>query len=296
MILCLTPWVNPPIALFSGILLTNTIGNPFWKFNQRASKLLLQLSVVGLGFGMNLYSAIEASKDGLLLIVGSILVTLALGLLFGKLFKLNKEITLLISSGTAICGGSAIAAVSPAIDAEEKDISVSLGTVFILNAVALMIFPLIGHHLELGQRSFGLWAAIAIHDTSSVVGAAQVYGEEALHMATTVKLSRALFIFPLLLFIIGFDPNKKFPAEIPWFIFGFIIAMMINTYLPALETVNGHIAYAAKKMLTLTLFLIGAGLTKEIVVNVGWKPLVMGVILWLFISVASLVIIMFVDL
>lgn len=197
--LCLTPWITPPIALFMGLVVAQFIGHPFLHLNQKATSLLLQVSVVGLGFGMNVNSALKAGKQGVVFTIISIFGTLILGTILGKLFKIEKKTSHLVSCGTAICGGSAIAAISPVIAAEEKQISVALGTVFILNSVALFVFPLIGHALHLNETQFGLWCAIAIHDTSSVVGAASKYGPHALEVATTVKLARALWIIPVAL-------------------------------------------------------------------------------------------------
>ena len=287
-VLCFTSWVNPPIALLAGVVLALVMGNPYTSQVQNISKYLLQISVVGLGFGVNLTSALAGGAPRLELIIGSAVLTIFLGLLIGKLFSLDKKIVLLLSSGTAICGGSAIAAVSPVIEAKEHQISVSIGTVFILNSIALFIFPFIGEYFELSQIDFGLWAALAIHDTSSVVGAAQVYGEEALEIATVTKLTRALLIFPLVLIISFFYKDGEKKTKAPWFIIGFIGAMLINTYVPSLENINLEIALIAKKALTLTLFLIGTGLTKEILKSVGLLPMLLGIILWAVISVGSL--------
>lgn len=251
--------------------------------------MLLQVSVVGLGFGMNLYSAMKAGSQGVLFTVVSIITTLALGLLLGRLFKTDEKTSYLVAAGTAICGGSAIAAVSPVIQAKEEQISVSLGIVFILNAIALFIFPPIGHWLGLTQTQFGMWSAIAIHDTSSVVGAASRYGAEALEVATTVKLTRALWIIPVALGTSFFFKNtgqKK--IKIPYFIGYFILAMVINTYVPAIHPISPYIVAIAKTGLTITLFLIGAGLSKKVLRSVGFRPLVQGVILWIFISLTAL--------
>ena len=198
-IICLTPLASPPIALLLGLFAAFTFGNPFPAQTKKITKILLQVSVVGLGFGMNLGKVVEAGKDGVLFTVATIFGTLALGFLIGRLFKIDEKISNLISAGTAICGGSAIAAVAPAIDADGEQISVSMGTIFVLNSVALLVFPFVGHFFDLTQNQFGIWAAMAIHDTSSVVGAAQSYGAEALATATTVKLARALWIAPVAL-------------------------------------------------------------------------------------------------
>lgn len=292
-VLCLFPFVEPPVALLAGFILSFTIGHPFLKLNRKATKFLLQASVVGLGFGMNIYEAAEAGKDGLLFTASSIILTLALGLLLGKLFHISKNTSVLVSSGTAICGGSAIAAMTPIIDADENETSVSLGIIFVLNSLALFIFPIVGHLLSLTQEQFGLWAAIAIHDTSSVVGAAQKYGDVALHLATTIKLERALWIIPLSLVTAIIYKKNGSKISIPYFIFFYIIAMVINTFIPAVQTISPTIVYISKRGLTLTLFLIGAGLTREALKSIGIKPLLQGVILWVCISISSLLVIFY---
>jgi uncharacterized integral membrane protein (TIGR00698 family) len=286
--MCLSPWVNPPIALVLGLLFAQFIGHPFLKYNQKATTLLLQVSVVGLGFGMNLNQAMTASKEGILYTVISIIGTLILGILLGKYLKIDKKTSFLISSGTAICGGSAIAAVSPVIQAEEKQMTVALGSVFILNSVALLVFPLIGHALDLSQTQFGLWCAIAIHDTSSVVGAAGTYGTEALEIATTVKLARALWIIPLAFFAARVFKNNDVKVKIPYFIGYFILAIALNTYFEPIQKYGASFASIAKKGMTLTLFLIGSGLNRTALKSVGFKPFVQGIILWIVISLVSL--------
>ncbi len=285
--LCLTPWISPPIALLMGLIVAQFIGHPFLHLNQKAIHLLLQVSVVGLGFGMNVHSALKAGKQGIIFTIISIFGTLILGWLLGKLFEIDKKTSLLVSSGTAICGGSAIAAISPVIDAEEKQISVALGTIFILNSIALFIFPVIGHFFHLSETQFGLWCAIAIHDTSSVVGAASKYGSHALEVATTVKLARALWIIPLSIGAAIIYRNKSTRIKIPWFIGFFILSMIINTYVTAVQKIAPVIVAIAKTGLTLTLFLIGAGLSSKVLKAVGVKPLIQGIILWVFIAVSS---------
>lgn len=286
-------WLTPPFALFTGLIYALFCGKPYAAFNKKMSKTLLQYSVVGLGFGMNIHESIASGSEGMLFTIVSVFGTLALGWLIGNRFlKLEKNISYLISSGTAICGGSAIAAVSPIVKAKESDISVALGTVFILNAIALFIFPFIGHSLGLTQQQFGTWAAIAIHDTSSVVGAGAAYGEEALQIATTIKLTRALWIVPLafIMSIIFNSKNKK--VYIPTFIILFVGAMLVNTYI--LEnyewgvTIGKGINLIARKVLTITLFFIGASLSVDVLKSVGFKPLLMGILLWIAISAISL--------
>ena len=288
LILCLTPIVSPPIALLIGIAIAQTVGHPYIHLNHKATSLLLKVSVIGLGFGMNVHSAVNAGKQGLLFTVASIIGTLVLGLLLGRFFKIEKKTSHLISCGTAICGGSAIAAIAPVINADEKQISVALGTVFILNSVALFLFPWIGHLLNLSQMQFGLWSAIAIHDTSSVVGAANKYGSEALQVATTVKLARALWIIPVALLTTVFFKSGKQKIKIPYFIGLFILAMIINTYFPVIHPVSPYLVDIAKIGLTVTLFLIGSGLSKAVLKSVGIKPLLQGVILWIVISMTAL--------
>ncbi|MDR2223671.1 MAG: putative sulfate exporter family transporter [Flavobacteriaceae bacterium] len=294
-ILSLFPFISSAVALVIGIVYAQLFDNPYGKQTKKATGLLLKVAVVGLGFGMNVYSAISAGKDGFILTVFSIFLTLSLGFLLGKLLKIDKKISYLISSGTAICGGSAIAAVSPVIKADEKQISVALGIVFILNSVALIIFPPIGHALGLSQVDFGLWSAIAIHDTSSVVGAAAKYGDQALEVATTVKLARALWVIPVAFLSMVFFKNKGGKMKLPYFIGLFVLAMLANSYIPAVQVVGPYIVEASKAALTLTLFLIGTSLSYRTVKSVGFKPLLEGVGLWIFISVTSLLYIMYVN-
>ncbi|MEP6675966.1 MAG: putative sulfate exporter family transporter [Ferruginibacter sp.] len=285
---CITPYVEAPLALLLGFILSQTIGHPFPEYNQRAIKKLLPLSVIGLGFGMNIHEALKAGKEGLVFTMTSIALTLITGIILGRLFSVNKKSALLISSGTAVCGGSAIAAVAPIIEADKNEMSVSLATIFILNSVALFVFPVIGHYFNLSQSQFGLWAAVAIHDTSSVVGAAHRYGDIALQVATTIKLERVLWLIPISLIISIVYKHKTTSVKIPWFILFFIAAMLVNTFIPELHTTGEILVAVAKKGLTLTLFLIGAGLTTESLKAVGVKPLLLGLILWILVSVISL--------
>lgn len=274
-----------------GIILAQVMQHPYPKLSGKAISVLLQISVVGLGFGMNVNSALKAGKEGVLFTIVSIIGTLVFGFLLGKMMSIEKKTSFLISVGTAICGGSAIAAVAPVIDAEEKQISVALGTVFILNSIALFLFPVIGHVLNLSQTQFGLYCAIAIHDTSSVVGAASKYGSHALEVATTVKLARALWIIPVTLISAYFFKSKTGKIRIPYFIGFFILAMVLFTYVPFVQQYSNYVVAIAKAGLKLTLFLIGCGLSYKILQSVGIKPLIQGVILWLIISVVALVVI-----
>jgi len=298
-ILCMFSVISPAIALLLGVLIVNVFGNPFIAFNHKAITYLLQFSVVGLGFGMNAASAISAGKEGFLLTIFSIFSTLIFGTLLGKWLKTDKKTSHLISCGTAICGGSAIAAISPVIKSNENQTSIALGVIFILNSIALFAFPFIGHQLDLSQKEFGLWCAIAIHDTSSVVGAANKYGAEALQIATTVKLARALWIIPIsILTALIFNKksqNSGTKIKIPYFIGLFVLAMLFNTYVPATAIVAPHIVGIAKIGLTITLFLIGATLNINTLKSVGVKPLFQGVFLWIFIAALSLISILYLN-
>lgn len=286
-------FVTPPVALFVGLVYALLFGKPFASFNKKMSKVLLQYSVVGLGFGMNLYESLASGGSGMLFTIVSVFGTLVIGWFIGrKLLGVDRNISYLISSGTAICGGSAIAAVGPVIKAKDNEMSVALGCVFILNAVALFIFPAIGELLGLTQQQFGTWAAIAIHDTSSVVGAGAAYGEEALQVATTIKLTRALWIIPVALFTSFLFKSEGKKVSVPMFIILFVLAMVVNTYLFSRfevgVVVGDTINLVARKLLTITLFFIGASLSIDVLKSVGLKPLLQGVLLWIVISIASL--------
>lgn len=282
--------VSPPIALFLGLAFALICGQACPSFNKKMSKYLLQYSVVGLGFGMNVQSALESGKDGMVFTIVSVFATLLIGWVIGRKFlKMDKNTSYLISSGTAICGGSAIAAVGPVIKAKDSEMSIALATVFVLNAIALFIFPVIGHALDMSQHDFGVWAAIAIHDTSSVVGAGAAYGEEALQTATTIKLTRALWIIPVALITSLIFRTKGQKITIPWFIFMFIGAMLINTYLlKSVPEIGNAINGLARKALTITMFFIGASLSADTLKQVGIKPFVQGVSLWIVISLGTL--------
>lgn len=284
-------FVSPAIALFAGIVLALLLGNPYPVFSKKVSKYLLQVAVVGLGFGMNLHESLAAGKEGILFTIVSVVGVMCIGCLLGKAMGILPKLSYLISAGTAICGGSAIAAVAPVVKADDNQTSMSLAVIFTLNAIALFIFPPIGHMLGLDQNQFGTWAAIAIHDTSSVVGAAQMYGDEALKVATTIKLTRALWIIPLSLVSMLFFRQKdggKTKVTIPWFIFLFILAMVFNTYVEIPETVSKAISLFSHKSLSLTLFLIGSGMSIEAIRKTGIKPVLLGITLWFIISVVTL--------
>jgi uncharacterized integral membrane protein (TIGR00698 family) len=288
LIFCVTPWAWPPIALALGLALALTLGHPFASRNSKATKLLLQTSVVLLGFGMNLQKVVEAGRTGFVFTVVTIVGTLLLGFLLGRAMNISRTTSHLISSGTAICGGSAIAAVGPVVNATDEEMSVALGTVFILNSIALFIFPMIGHRLGMTQPQFGVWAAIAIHDTSSVVGAAAKYGAEALQIATTVKLTRALWIVPVTLATAFFFKRKSAKVTIPWFILYFVVASVLRTYIAAPAELWSTLTMLARIGLTITLFLIGSGLSRKSIAAVGARPLILGILLWIAISSVSL--------
>lgn len=290
--LCLMPFISPAVALFLGLAFALTAGQPFPVFTKKSSKYLLQFSVVGLGFGMNLHESLQTGKDGMLFTIVSVAAVLVLGMFLGKRLMMDRKTAYLISAGTAICGGSAIAAVGPVVKADDNEMSMALGTIFILNAIALFIFPPIGHLLDMTQEQFGMWAAIAIHDTSSVVGAGAAYGEKALEIATMVKLTRALWIIPVTIVTMFLFKQKGAKINIPWFIFFFILAMVANTFLSIPELISGSLVWAAKKGLTVTLFLIGSGLSRKVIKQVGVRPMIQGVILWIFIGLISLGVIM----
>ncbi len=292
LVFCLTPWASPPLALALGLLLAQTVGNPFTRQTKNLTSKLLQFSVVGLGFGMNAHAAVQAGKEGIIFTVVSIFGTLILGYFAGKWLGLGRHVVHLISCGTAICGGSAIAAIGPVLRAKDEEMSVALGTVFVLNAVALFAFPPIGHALRMTQNQFGLWCAIAIHDTSSVVGAAAAYGNQALEVATTVKLARALWIIPVAIGTAMIFKQKGVKIQIPYFILGFILAMLANTFVPAAKPLGPVMVNLAKIGLTVTLFFIGAGLSAAVVKSVGVRPFVLGILLWVVISTTSLYVIL----
>jgi uncharacterized integral membrane protein (TIGR00698 family) len=300
--------ISAPIALLLGLGMALIMGHPFIKINKKATTLLLQVSVVCLGFNMNFEHAMQAGKEGFLFTVTTIAVTLVAGYFLGKLLKIDAKTSTLISNGTAICGGSAIAAIAPIIQADEHEISVSLGTVFILNSIALFVFPTLGHLLHFNDKQFGMWCAIAIHDTSSVVGAASKFSNEALQIATTIKLERALWIIPLSL-MNSYLSKQSGKIKIPYFIFYFIIAIVVATYLPRYmpaitNRFDLHFPFQAKPMnlfeylfiagkkgLVVTLFLIGSGLSLNTIKKVGFRPILQGVLLWLLIGGLSLFVI-----
>jgi uncharacterized integral membrane protein (TIGR00698 family) len=292
LILAATGLVSPPLALLGGLVFGFAAVHPFHVESKRLAKFLLQASVVALGFGMNLHQVIQAGRSGFLYTAGSITAVMLLGLSFGYLLHVGKKSAFLISAGTAICGGSAIAAVGPIADASEEEMAVSLGTVFILNSVALFLFPLIGYAFHMTQAQFGLWSALAIHDTSSVVGATARYGATALAIGTTIKLARALWIVPLSV-VTAITLKSKARIQWPWFILLFCIAALLNTLLPSFNPTFGVLNRLGKIGLTVTLFLIGTGLNKETLRRVGARPLLQGLALWIIVGTGTLALILF---
>ncbi len=296
--LSFTGLLSPPIALTVGILFGLSFPHPYLDESRGIARTLLQGSVVALGFGMNLHEVLKAGRSGFIYTALGISFALLAGLALGKLLQVRGNSSFLITTGTAICGGSAIAAIGPLLQAEEEEMAVSLGTIFILNSIALLIFPPIGNALHLSQSQFGLWAALAIHDTSSVVGAATRYGAQALVIGTTVKLARALWIVPLALATAAIkrSSSQKLPArgdrgssiQFPWFIAFFIVAAVLNTYFRTLGSVLPHLFTAGRLGLTATLFLIGSGISRARLREVGWRPLLLGVLLWLGVGLTSL--------
>ena len=288
LVICLTPFISSPIALVLGFLLA-TLGLVPSELNlAKLTKKLLAYSIVGLGFGIQFQQALQVTSDGIGLIIATIFGTLFFGWWAAKAFKLDVKTGYLISSGTAICGGSAIAAVSPAIKADDQQIGISLATIFVLNSIALFIFPVIGHALNLDQHTFGTWAAIAIHDTSSVVGAASAYGEEALTTATTLKLARAIWIIPVALFSAFLFRSDSKKITIPYFILFYCVAIAVSDLIPQYDAIYQNIFGIAKKTLVICLFLIGCGISVEKLKASGPRPLIFGVTLWVLISTTSL--------
>ncbi|MEE1022753.1 MAG: putative sulfate exporter family transporter [Muribaculaceae bacterium] len=296
-------WITPPVALFVGLAFAFIFGIPYPKFNKKLSKYLLQASVVGLGFGMNLQKSLQSGADGMLFTVVSVIGVMVIGVMLGRYMRIQEKTSYLISAGTAICGGSAIAAVGGVIKANENEMAVSLGVIFILNAIALFIFPPMGHFLGLSQEQFGTWAAIAIHDTSSVVGAGDAYGPVACELATLIKCTRALWIIPLAfvtMWVFRKQPSGEGKAKIsiPWFILLFVLAMVINTYTPAgaaetLRPVYDGIVVVAKQALIAVLFAIGASLSIGVIRSVGVKPLIQAITLWVAIGATSLFVVLY---
>lgn len=287
LVLCATPWVGTAPALAMGVLFSLSVGNPWPQQTAHYSKMLLQISVVGLGFGLGLGEVIQTGKDSIWYSAVGIVCTLLLGSVLGKLFRTDKNTSALISFGTAICGGSAIAAMAPVLKAKDDEIAVALATVFTLNSVALLLFPLIGRWLQLDQNMFGVWSGLAIHDTSSVVGATSAYGALALTVGTTVKHTRAVWIAPVVM-VVSLIKGGEQKVSIPLFIVGFMAAATLRTLLPMYEHYWGELAAIARQCLVMTLFMVGAGLSREVLRTVGIRPLVQAAILWVLVSALTL--------
>ena len=287
LILAASGMISPPVALLGGLIYGFSFALPYPKQTRTVSRWLLQASVVALGFGMDLHQVVRAGGSGFVYTATGIATTMLLGLFIGRLIAVDRKVSFLINVGTAICGGSAIAAVSPIIHADHEEIAVSLGTVFVLNSIALLIFPFIGILLHLSQPQFGLWAALAIHDTSSVVGAAAKYGNEALAIGTTVKLARALWIVPIAL-VTAYMMKSKARVQWPWFILFFCLAAVANTYVPPLAPAYPVLSRLGRVGLTVTLYLIGTGLSMSTLKQVGTRPLIQGVLLWAAVAITSL--------
>jgi uncharacterized integral membrane protein (TIGR00698 family) len=290
LILVASGLLSPPLALLAGLLYGLTLHHPYYLDARRLSRFLLQASVVGLGFGMNLLEVVKVGRSGFLYTACSITAAMLLGLGLGRWLRVGRTSSFLITAGTAICGGSAIAAVGPITNATEEEMAVSLGTVFVLNSIALLLFPMVGRALHLSQTQFGLWSALAIHDTSSVVGATAKYGSIALAVGTTVKLARALWIVPLSV-LTSVLKKSKASIQWPWFIALFCLAAMVNTYLPFFNFAYPVLNRLGKVGLTVTLYLIGTGLSQSTLREVGVRPLVQGILLWATIAMGSLMLI-----
>jgi uncharacterized integral membrane protein (TIGR00698 family) len=299
LVLSFTGLLSPPIALTLGILFGLCFAHPYAGAVRISARILLQVCVVALGFGMNLHEVLKAGRSGFVYTALGISFALLVGLALGKMLRVRGNSSFLITAGTAICGGSAIAAVGPILHADDEEMAVSLGTVFILNSIALLIFPPIGGALHLSQSQFGLWAALAIHDTSSVVGAAAKYGPQALVIGTTVKLARALWIVPLALITAAMKRSKskdgaeskargESKIQFPWFILFFCLAAVLNTYFPAISSFSHSLFTLGRLGLTATLFLIGTGISRATLKEVGWRPLLQGVLLWAAVGITSL--------
>lgn len=291
LILAASGLISPAIALLGGLIYGFILTHPFHVESRRLAKFLLQASVIALGFGMNFHEVVHAGRSGFLYTAVSITLAMLLGLGLGCLIRVGKKSAFLISAGTAICGGSAIAAVGPIAEANEEEMAVALGSVFILNSVALFLFPIIGNLLHLSQAQFGLWSALAIHDTSSVVGATAKYGPTALAVGTTIKLARALWIVPLSL-VTAVTVKSKARIQWPWFILIFCVAALLNTLLPAWNHAFTTLSHLGKSGLAVTLFLIGTGLNRRTLERVGLRPLLQGLTLWIIVGTSTLALIL----
>lgn len=291
-IACLCSIINSSVALLLGFIYTNLFGNRFLAFNNKAISFLLKLAIIGIGFNLDIQETLVIGQKSFMYTMIFVAFALCIGILLGKTFKVEQKTAHLISSGTAICGGSAIAAIASTINASKEDISIALSIVFILNAIALLVFPTLGHLFNLSQYQFGLWSAIAIHDTSSVVGAAQIYGEEALKIATVIKLVKTLWIIPVAIFSSLLFKGEFDSKKIPWFIAIFALAIIINSYWSISSTITNSVYTISKSIFVVVLFLIGMNLSISKIKSVGWKPAVLGISTWFIISTISLIIIL----
>lgn len=285
LVACLLPWVVAWHALILGAVVGLAAGNPFPKETANWSRKLLQLAVILMGFGLTIREVASVGADAAVYTFIGITLTLALGYLANRVIRGEGVTAFLVTVGTSICGGSAIAALAPVVHADDRQTGVSLATVFTLNAVALLAFPLLGVWIGLTQGEFGVWAAMAIHDTSSVVGAASTYGDEALKIGTTVKLTRALWILPLAL-LAGLALKSRGKAKFPYFLLGFIAT---STLASLVESGLWEYGYQlSRRVLVVTIFLIGCGLTRDVIRRAGPRPMALGVFLWVVVSVGSL--------
>ena len=294
-LLCLHPLVSPIVALLMGVLCALFIGNPYLAITEKLPGKTLALGIICLGGTMNLIEILQVGANGFVYTMISIALTMSIGLLLARILKVERESGVLITVGTAICGGSAIAAIAPVIFARSSAIAISLAVVFVMNGFALAVLPHIGHYLDMDQHGFGIWAALAVHDTSSVVGATLIYGEEALHTGTAVKLARALWIVPLVFAVQALYRLENLPADetrskrkYPWFILGFLALAGLITFVPALATMGEWIAFCGRRVLVVTLFLIGTNIHKQVLKSVGFRPFALGVILWIIVASLSL--------
>ena len=294
---CLTPWMSSHIALSIGFLFAVTLGNPFPKATKLFSKKLLKICIVLLGFKLDLGILLEAGVASVGFTALTIAGTFAIGHVLGRLFKVPQTTSMLISAGTAICGGSAIAATSSVLGAVESEMSVALGTVFLLNSVALYIFAPLGDALHLTQGQFGVWAGLAIHDVSSVVGVASQFGSHSLETATVVKLSRSLWIIPVTLVLAYLSKQRSLSqqglaessrVQLPWFIGFFVLASLSKTLIPEVANWSDILLQISKTGFNLTLFAIGTGLSLQAINKVGWRTFAQGILLWLFGGLCSL--------
>lgn len=298
LLLVATGVLSPGLALAAGLMFGLSGAHPLRSESHRLARLLLQASVVLLGFGIHLREVLHAGRAGAGYTAGSIAAAMTLGLVLGRLCAVKPRTTFLIAAGTAICGGSAIAALAPVAEASEEEISVAMGSVFLLNAVALLLFPVLGAAMHFSQTQFGLWAALAIHDTSSVVGASARFGPQALAVGTAVKLVRALWIVPLTLLTASLVQRRgravpgragvaRARTQWPWFIFLFCGASVLSSSVPGFAHLFGALNHLGRLGLAATLYLIGTGVSSAMLRRVGARPMVLAVLLWVVVGTVS---------